>query len=192
MCSYLWIDGQRDTAVVFLCFAEQGFAVISPIPFSHVLPAPPPSPTHPPTHRIAKLSKELEQVNHEHSMLTSQVKKTEDDLARARRRQADLKKEQEALDSQIGQLQLESEETTRAVRTALKEKEDKLVANDLMKVEVSRLRTLLGSKADEVFSLENKKVQLQLSMEERKQEVAAHQESLTAQHRCGSIWKRNK
>lgn len=122
--------------------------------------------------RIDKLSQELEEVNAEHAMLTQQVKKAEDDLVRARRRQADFKKEQEVLDSQIGQLQLECEETMRAVRLALKEKEDKMVAHDVMRVEVNRLRQLLSTKADEVFSLENKKVQMQLSMEERKQEAS--------------------
>ena len=45
--------------------------------------------------KIDKLSQELEEVNSEHAMLTQQVKKAEDDLVRARRRQQDFKKEQE-------------------------------------------------------------------------------------------------
>jgi hypothetical protein len=64
---------------------------------------------------------------------------------------------------------------------AVKEKEDKMVAHDVLKLEVKRLRDVLNSRADQVFSLENRKFQLQLSMEERKHEVEVHRELLTAQ-----------
>jgi hypothetical protein len=44
----------------------------------------------------------------------------------------------------------------------------------LLAPQVKRLRDILAAHADEVFSLENRKQQLALSMEERKQEVEVH------------------
>ena len=67
------------------------------------------------------------------------------------------------------------------MKEAVKEKEDKMVAHDVLKLEVKRLRDQLNARSDEVFSLENRKMQLQLSMEERKHEVEVHRELLAAQ-----------
>jgi hypothetical protein len=44
----------------------------------------------------------------------------------------------------------------------------------LLRLEVRRLRDLLSAKADSVYSLENRKQQLLLSMEERKQDIWVH------------------
>lgn len=49
-----------------------------------------------------------------------------------------------------------------------------MVQNDLLKLEMKRLRDLLTIKRDELFSLENRRQQLIFSMEERKHEIAAH------------------
>ena len=52
-----------------------------------------------------------------------------------------------------------------------------------MKLEVRRLRDLLSAKADAVFSLENRREQLRLSMQERIQEIAVHRDVLKAEMR---------
>merc|ERR1711871_719313 len=49
---------------------------------------------------------------------------------------------------------------------------------------MGRLRDALSKKADEVFSLENRKFQLQLSMEERRKEIGVHREVQRAQARA--------
>lgn len=59
-----------------------------------------------------------------------------------------------------------------------------MVQNDVLRLEVKRLRDMLNAKADKVFSLENRKQQLALSMEERKHEIGVHQEVQRAQLRA--------
>lgn len=59
-----------------------------------------------------------------------------------------------------------------------------MVQHDVMRLEVRRLRDQLNTKADEVFSLENRKFQLQMSMEERKKEIMVHREVQRAQVRA--------
>jgi hypothetical protein len=53
-------------------------------------------------------------------------------------------------------------------------RERSLVDHDMLKLEVRRLRGLLNSQADAVFSLENRKQQLKASMEERRLEAEVH------------------
>jgi len=52
-------------------------------------------------------------------------------------------------------------------KVIMKQKEEIMIGNDVLRLEVRRLRDLLSAKADVVFSLENRKQQLLLSMEER-------------------------
>ena len=49
--------------------------------------------------------------------------------------------------------------------------EDTIVQHDSLKLELKRLTELASARADEVFNLENRKNQLQLSMREREKEV---------------------
>ena len=117
----------------------------------------------------------------EFDILTSSVKRAEDDLAHAKRKNNDLKKSAKQVADELHEVNLESDTTAKAVKEAVKEKEDRMVAHDVLKLEVKRLRDQLNARADEVFSLENRKMQLQLSMEERKHEVEVHRELLAAQ-----------
>lgn len=50
-------------------------------------------------------------------------------------------------------------------------KEKTLVQHDVMKLEIKRLRDVVNSEADQVFGLENRKYQLEMSMEEREKEI---------------------
>lgn len=55
--------------------------------------------------------------------------------------------------------------------------------HDILRLEVKRLRQQMNSKAEGLYSLENRKQQLQISMEEREKEIEVHQEVLKAQLR---------
>lgn len=52
-----------------------------------------------------------------------------------------------------------------------------MVSNDVMRLEVKRLRDTLNGAADEVFSLENRRQQLAMSMKERKAEIQVKKEA---------------
>lgn len=57
------------------------------------------------------------------------------------------------------------------IRRESQAKEELMVSNDVMRLEVKRLRDTLNGAADEVFSLENRRQQLAMSMKERKAEI---------------------
>lgn len=56
-------------------------------------------------------------------------------------------------------------------------KEELMVSNDVMRLEVKRLRDVLNGAADDMFSLENRRQQLTMSMTERKAEIKVSDEA---------------
>lgn len=52
-----------------------------------------------------------------------------------------------------------------------------MVSNDIMRLEVKRLRDILNGAADDMFSLENRRQQLTMSMTERKAEIKVSDEA---------------
>ena len=49
-----------------------------------------------------------------------------------------------------------------------------MVQHDVLQLEVRKLRSVLSGRSDDVFGLENRKLQLEMSMEERRREIEVH------------------
>eukprot|EP00002_Diphylleia_rotans_P040756 TRINITY_DN9745_c0_g1_i3.p1 TRINITY_DN9745_c0_g1~~TRINITY_DN9745_c0_g1_i3.p1 ORF type:complete len:708 (-),score=224.99 TRINITY_DN9745_c0_g1_i3:232-2355(-) len=131
--------------------------------------------------RIQELQAKLDVQMNEHVMLTNQMKKLELDLRAAKRKAAELVKEKEDLEIKIVEINLDNESAERSLKGTIKSKEERMVQQNVMKLEVKRLRDLLNSRADEVFALQNRKYQLKMSMEEREKEIEVHKEMIKAQ-----------
>ena len=56
-----------------------------------------------------------------------------------------------------------------------------MVDENMLKLEIRRLREMLNGRADEVLSLEKRRLQLETAMKERRQEIKVHKEMLIAQ-----------
>lgn len=63
----------------------------------------------------------------------------------------------------------------------LKDKEKTLVQHDCMKLEIKKLRDTVNVEADRVYGLENRKYQLEMSMEEREKEIQVHKDILVSE-----------
>ena len=59
-----------------------------------------------------------------------------------------------------------------------------MVEENILKLEIKRLRDLLNSRSDNVLSLEKRRLQLDTAMKERQHEINIHKEMLTAQLRA--------
>jgi coiled-coil domain-containing protein 39 len=124
--------------------------------------------------KIAGLTSQLEGVNEQHSMLLAQVKKAEDDLGKAVLANGRLTRDQNKVQEDMTALNMETDMIARSVKAAAGASQQRLVDMDVQKLEVQHLRKVLNDKADEVFTLENTKFQLQQSLHERRHEIDVH------------------
>ncbi len=65
-----------------------------------------------------------------------------------------------------------------------KRKEKTLVQHDCMKLEIKKLRDTVNVEADRVYGLENRKYQLEMSMEEREKEIQVHKDILVSEQKA--------
>merc|ERR1711904_283128 len=133
--------------------------------------------------RIEKLDKDMEEQKSLHTILSQQIKRQDAELKTANRTLADIKKESEGMKGTMEELELQNTIMNRSVATVVKEKEESLMQHDILRLEVKRLRQQLNTKSENLYSLENRKQQLHISMEEREKEIEFHQEVLKAQIR---------
>jgi hypothetical protein len=78
----------------------------------------------------------------------------------------------------INELHLQNDSSQRVLRGIAQKHEEVLVTENFVRLDVKRLQDLLYVRADEVYGLENRKIQLKLSMEERKHEILVHKDVL--------------
>ena len=125
----------------------------------------------------------LQDARDKKKVLAAQCRKIANELVASKMHKEDLSKRKHALREKIGELELSNRMIDDELKRDTKVKEELTVHNDLLRLEVRRLRGLLSLKADAVCSLENRKQQLALSLEERKEEIAVHREILRAELR---------
>jgi len=118
-----------------------------------------------------------------HGILTAQIKRQDADLKQANRGMMEVKKNSDNMKSIMEELELENTMINRKVQTTVKEKEESLMEHDILRLEVKRLRQNLNTKNENLYSLENRKQQLRISMEEREKEIEVHTEVLRGQLR---------
>lgn len=121
--------------------------------------------------RIAQCQAELEAAQGQHKMLLTQLKNLEDELNKCKRAAVKTKKERVELAARLDELKLENTSAEATLEGVMKDKEDVMVSHDLMKLQVKGLADTLSDRADKVFGLENRKFQLEMSMQERKKQL---------------------
>ena len=135
--------------------------------------------------KIAALNQELDDKAAQGALLEKQAKKLENDLKNAKRKAQEQTAQEAKLTEEVDEMGLENDTIGRNIESFVQKKEEVTVSHDVLKLEVRRVRDQLNGKADEVFGLENRKAQLQLSMEEREREIGVHSQTLRAELKLG-------
>ena len=133
---------------------------------------------------VTDLEKTLQARVDKRKMLASQCKKLNNEYRGSLRKKEVAEEQQVELKNKIAEVELENSSCELQLKQLITTKEESMVQNDIMRLEVKRLRDTLNNKADEVFNLENRRQQLKLSMEERKEEIGVHTEVRRAQIRA--------
>ena len=117
-------------------------------------------------------------------MLNTSNRKLNDELEYIKKTIAKVTEERGNLDIQYKELILENEMTQRDLDKVIKTKESTLVSHDCMKLEIKKLRDTVNVEADRVYGLENRKSQLEMSMEEREKEIQVHKDILLSEFKA--------
>ncbi|KAI5078558.1 hypothetical protein GOP47_0006229 [Adiantum capillus-veneris] len=96
--------------------------------------------------KMAELDKELELKKSEEALVLSQIKKAEEDGRAAKRKNEELVKKVSDYSEKNSELTLASETGLQAVKGMVKQKEEKMLARDLLQMEVNRLQGILNLK----------------------------------------------
>lgn len=131
--------------------------------------------------RIKDLMTQMEEHNSTHALLSAQMKNLNDDLRRANRDLNKGKEEMKNLTSKIEELNLHNDSSERERKKVVTLKQDLMVDENILKLEIKRLRETLSNKADNVLNLEKRKLQLETAMKQRRHEIDIHKDMLQAQ-----------
>jgi len=131
--------------------------------------------------RISELTSELEQLTKKWNMLTGQVKRSGEEVKTARRKMDAVEADRKAVMVTIGELKLYNDSSAHQLAIKVKEKEELMVDENILRLELRRLRSALEHRADTVLSLESKQLTLSLSLESRSNEIIAHRDVLMLQ-----------
>jgi chromosome segregation ATPase len=135
------------------------------------------------TAQIEKCKEELKEAKDQQKFLVNQTRKVNNEYTRARRREEEAERDKVKLRERINTVEMESNAVELDLKQYTEEEQEAMVANDVMRLEIKRLRDQLSERADKVFTLENRKQQLKLSMAERKKEIAVHSDVQAVQLR---------
>ncbi|GFO22705.1 coiled-coil domain-containing protein 39 [Plakobranchus ocellatus] len=131
--------------------------------------------------KIRQLQDELDKKTQTQQLLQLQLKRVQDDLRCVTRSLDQSHAEKDDLTVKIDELHLYNDSSEAELKKIIKNKQNIMVDENLLKLEIKKLRDLLMSRADDVMSLEKRKLQLDTAMKERHQEINIHKEMLTAQ-----------
>lgn len=130
---------------------------------------------------IDVLEKDLEKAKKDLQLLKTSNKQLQDEKRNIGGLIDKVKTEKSTLDNIIGELKLENEMARGDLEKIISTKEKTLVQHDIMKLEIQGLRDKVNAGADKVYGFENRKYQLEMSMEEREKEIQVHKDILISE-----------
>ncbi|ETO15064.1 hypothetical protein RFI_22300, partial [Reticulomyxa filosa] len=121
--------------------------------------------------KLIDLQTKLKDQKKHETELQTQVKRFEDDLRLANKNRAVVNNNKEKLNSQISEHLLINESIESEIKQLMKQQSELLLVQNDNKLSVIHLRDELNVLSKKVFAAKNDKMQLELIMEERKNEI---------------------
>ncbi|KAL4608156.1 coiled-coil domain-containing protein 39 [Arapaima gigas] len=131
--------------------------------------------------KVSELSDALEERKKTAAMLAAQLKKLQDDIRCVTKEVEKKGVTKSELSTKIEELNLIHDTSEKELKRLRLRKQDAVVEDNILKLEVKRLRELLYNKADDVLSLEKRALRLRAAMAEREEEIKLHREMLLKQ-----------
>ncbi|KAM7043807.1 coiled-coil domain-containing protein 39 isoform 1-T1 [Acridotheres tristis] len=133
--------------------------------------------------KVAELKKTLEEKKKAYDVLQSLYRKLQNDIQITKRTIDKTREETSGMVVKIEELTLFNERSLQELRKAKHIKQEMMVEDNLLKLELKRLRNTLCNKADKVLSLEKQQLELKKAIAERAEEIRIHKAMLDSQIR---------
>ncbi|NXP69017.1 CCD39 protein, partial [Chloropsis cyanopogon] len=133
--------------------------------------------------KVAELKKTLEEKRKAYDVLQSLYRKLQNDVQITKRTIDKTREETSGLIVKIEELTLFNERSLQELRKAKHIKQEMMVEDNLLKLELKRLRNTLCNKAEKVLTLEKQQLELKKAIAERTEEIRIHKAMLDSQIR---------
>ncbi|NXH56261.1 CCD39 protein, partial [Rhabdornis inornatus] len=133
--------------------------------------------------KVAELKKTLEEKKKAYDVLQSLYRKLQNDIQITKRTIDKTREETSGMVVKIEELTLFNERSLQELRKAKHIKQEMMVEDNLLKLELKRLQNTLCNKADKVLSLEKQQLELKKAIAERTEEIRIHKAMLDSQIR---------
>ncbi|NXC01658.1 CCD39 protein, partial [Orthonyx spaldingii] len=133
--------------------------------------------------KVAELKKTLEEKRKAYDVLQSQYKKLQNDIQIIKRTIDKTREETSGLMVKIEELNLFNDRSLQELKKAKHIKQEMMVEDNLLKLELKRLRNTLCNKAEKVLTLEKQKLELKKAIAERTEEIRIQKAMLDSQIR---------
>ncbi|XP_066049642.1 coiled-coil domain-containing protein 39 [Chamaea fasciata] len=133
--------------------------------------------------KVAELKKTLEEKKKANDVLQSLYRKLQNDIQITKRTIDKTREETSGLIVKIEELTLFNERSLQELRKAKHTKQEMMVEDNLLKLELKRLRNTLCNKAEKVLTLEKQQLELKKVIAERSEEIRIHKAMLDSQIR---------
>ncbi|NXG79941.1 CCD39 protein, partial [Baryphthengus martii] len=133
--------------------------------------------------KVAELKKTLEEKKNTYDVLHAQYKKLQSDVHFLKRAMDKTGGETSGMMMKIKELNLYNERSDQELKKAKATKQETMVEDNLLKLELNRLQDTLCNKTDKVLTLEKQKLELKKAIAERTEEIKIHKAMLDSQIR---------
>uniref|UniRef100_A0A8D2PWC2 Coiled-coil domain-containing protein 39 n=1 Tax=Zosterops lateralis melanops TaxID=1220523 RepID=A0A8D2PWC2_ZOSLA len=133
--------------------------------------------------KVAELKKTLEEKKKAYDVLQSLYKKLQNDIQITKRTIDKTREETSGLIVKIEELTLFNERSLQELKKAKHLKQEMMVEDNLLKLELKRLQNTLCNKAEKVLTLEKQQLELKKVIAERSEEIRIHKAMLDSQIR---------
>ncbi|NXK82282.1 CCD39 protein, partial [Amazona guildingii] len=133
--------------------------------------------------KVAELKKTLEEKKTTYDVLHVQCKKLQNDVHFLKRAMDKTGEETSGVMSKINDLNLFNDRSDQELKKAKAIKQEMMVEDNLLKLELNRLQDILCNKSEKVLTLEKQKLELKKAIAERTEEIKIHKAMLDSQIR---------
>lgn len=131
--------------------------------------------------KMSALESRINEVKDNKKLVQGQLRKLSNDYLAAISQKEILTSDSISLLNKMQDFELENRMIDEETKRDRREKDEMLIQNDLLRLEVRKLRDVLATKRESVYSLENRKQEILLETERKKQEKYTNRDMLKAE-----------